>query len=207
VEIKNLFRKFTPALLFSFLVICMLVLNTFFPDAVNVDKYTAWFLALLFIMVILPSLKKASIAYFFSFERDLKRARNSVEKLQKVDGTTNGEVKKKVKKKMSNATDVSNAYLTTGKIKDQIKKRLFEIQRRWVDKDKRVKGVESGVLAKHLHEQGIISGELYEAITEILSLSTPEDYITELTPEDVGQILEASLPVLERLHELAKFYG
>lgn len=206
MNIGGVCRKITPAALFTLLVFVLLILYTFFPYLVHIDRYSAWFLALLFMMVILPSLRKGSIAYFFSFERDLKRAQESVKKLNEVDGARDGEVKKKVEKKMSDGTDVNNACLTTGKIRDQIKKRLFEIQRRWVKKDKQVKGVESGVLAKHLLEQGVISAELHEAINQILTICTPLDYISQLSPEDVSNILETSLPVLERLHELAEFY-
>ena len=189
---------------FTLLVLVLLVLYTFFPSLVYVDKYTAWFLALLFMMVILPSLRKGSIAYLFSFERDLKRARESVSQLNEKDGAKNGEIKKKVQKKMAQATDVNNTCLTTGKIRDQIKKRLYEIQKRWLVDKKRVKGLTDEELAKHLHGHGVLSEELYKAVQEILTICTPVDYLAQLKPEDVGKILQTSLPVLERLHELAR---
>ena len=197
-------RKFSLAHVFTLLVLVLLVLYTFFPGLIHVDKYTAWFLALLFMMVILPSMRKGSIAYLFSFERDLKRARESVAKLNEKDGAKNGEVKKKVQKKMAQATDVTNTCLTTGKIRDQVKKRLYEIQKRWLAEKKRVKGLSDEELAEHLQKHGVLSQELHKAVQEILVICTPVDYLAQLKPEDVGKILETSLPVLERLHELAQ---
>ena len=203
----EILRKIKPAHLFTFLVLVLLLLYTFFPGLVNVDKYTAWFLALLFMMIILPSLRKGSIAYLFSFERDLKRAKESVEKLNEKDGVKDSEVKKKVQEKMKKSTDKTNPSLTSGKIRQQIKKRLYEIQERWVKDEEKLHDVESEPLAKYLRAKGYLTKELYEAIREILTVCTPVSYTSELKPKDVEAILETSLPVLERLHELAQFYG
>lgn len=203
----EIFAKIKLAHLFTFLVLVLLLLYTFFPGLVNIDKYTAWFLAFLFMMIILPSLRKGSIAYLFSFERDLKRAKESVEKLNEKDGVKDSEVKKKVQEKMKKSTDKTNPSLTTGKIHQQIKKRLYEIQERWVKDEEKLHDVESEPLAKYLRAKGYLSKELYEAVREILAICTPVNYTSELKPKDVEAILETSLPVLERLHELAKFYG
>ena len=198
-------RKISLAHLFTLLVLVLLFLHTFFRDLVHVDRYTAWFLALLFMMVILPSLRKGSIAYLFSFERDLKRARESVAQLNEKDGVKDGEIKKKVREKMKNSTDKTNPCLTTGKIHQQIKKRLYEIQERWLKDEGKLHGVKSEKLAEHLQKEGYLSKELYEAIHEILTICTPVSYTSELKTQDVERILEASLPVLERLHELARY--
>ena len=187
---------------FTLLVVLLLFAYTFFPGFVHVDRYTSWFLAFLFMMVILPSLRKGSIAYLFSFERDLKRAKESVEKLNEKDGAQDSEAKKKVQEKMKNSTDKTNPCLTTGKIHQQIKKRLYEIQEKWLKKEEKLHDVESEKLAKHLQKKGYISQELYEAIHEILTICAPVEYTAKLTPKDVEAILETSLPVLERLHEL-----
>ena len=200
-------RKISLAHIFTLLVLGLLFLHTFFPNLVYVDRYTAWFLALLFMMIILPSLQRGSIAYLFSFERNLKRAKESVEKLNEKDGAKDHKVKKKVREKMEKSTDRTNPCLTTGKIRQQIKKRLYEIQERWLKDEEKLHNVESEKLAEHLHRKGYLSKELYEAIREILTICTPVSYIAELKPQDVEAVLETSLPVLERLHELAKFYG
>lgn len=200
-------RRFTPALLFTFLVLLILFLHTFFPDLVNVDRYTAWFLALLFIMVILPSLEKASIAYFFSFERDLERARAAVKRLNQKDGAKDGEVKRKVREKMKNSTDETNPCLTTGKIRQQVKKRLYEIQERWLEEKEKLHDKPAEEVAEFLHEKGYLSRELYKAVNRILTICRPAEYYNALKPSDVKEIVETSLPVLDRLHELAEFYG
>ena len=187
---------------FTLLVVLLLFAYTLFPGFVHVDRYTSWFLAFLFMMVILPSLRKGSIAYLFSFERDLKRAKELVEKLNEKDGAQDDVVKKGVREKMEKATDKTNPCLTTGKIHQQIKKRLYEIQDRWLKEEEKLHDVESEKLAKHLQKKGHLSRELYEAIHEILTICTPVEYTAKLTPKDVEAILETSLPVLERLHEL-----
>lgn len=200
----GVFRKVRPSHVFTLLVSGLLLLHTFYPGLIHVDRYTAWFSVLLFMMVILPSLKKGGISYLFSFERDLKRARESVGMLVENDGAKDSEVKKKVRKKMSQATDINNACLTTGKIRDQIKKRLYESQRLWLKKADQVRGLSSEDLAAHLREKGVLSRELYEAVNRILTICTSVDYMASLKPKDVAEILETSLPILERLHELSK---
>jgi len=107
-----------------------------------------------------------------------------------------------VREKMKKSTDKTNPCLTTGKIHQQIKKRLYEIQERWLKEEEKLHGVESEKLAEHLQKKGYLSRELYDAIHEILTICAPVKYTAKLTPKDIEAILETSLPVLERLHEL-----
>jgi len=202
MKISGSLQKLELSHFFTLLVVILLFAHTFFPGFVRVDRYTSWFLAFLFMMVILPSLRKGSIAYLFSFERDLKRAKESVEKLNEKDGAQDNEVKRMVREKMKKSTDKTNPCLTTGKIHQQIKKRLYEIQERWLKEEEKLHGVESEKLAEHLQKKGYLSRELYDAIHEILTICTPVKYTAKLTPKDIEAILETSLPVLERLHEL-----
>lgn len=204
--IKKLYRKITPALLYTLLVLTILILHTFFSDVVNVDRHSAWFLALLFIMLILPSIKKGNIAYFFSFERDLERAREAVRRLGQKDGAKDAKVKENVQEKIKNSTDETNPCLTSGKIRQQIKKRLYEIQERWLKETEKLHDQPAEDVAEHLHEKGYLSNELFDAVHEILTICKPLDYYSVLKREDVQKIINTSLPVLDKLHELSGFY-
>ncbi len=204
--VKNIFRKITPALLYTLLVLLILILHTFFPNLVNVDRHSAWFLAILFIMLILPSIKKGNIAYFFSFERDLERARQAVRNLRQKDGVENENVKNQVQEKIKNSTDDTNPCLTTGKIRQQIKKRLYETQERWLKDEEKIHDQPAEDVAKLLHKKGYLSQELFKAVHEILTICKPLDYYPVLKREDVQEIINTSLPVLDKLHELSGFY-
>ncbi|MFW6143787.1 MAG: hypothetical protein ACOC4Z_02650 [Patescibacteria group bacterium] len=199
--------KFSLDKFLTFLVVVLLLLYTFFPQLVHVDRYTAWFLALLFLLVILPSLESGKISYLFSFKRDLEKAREKVQEMMRKDGVENGEVKTKVQEKIKHSTDKTNPCLTTGKIRQQIKKRLYEMQERWLEEDEKKHDVSAEKVAGNLRARGYLSRSLYDAVKRILTICTPVRYVSELNPDDVQDILETSLPVLERLHELAKFYG
>ncbi len=204
--VKRIFRKITPALLYTFLVLGILILHTFFSDTVNVDRHSAWFLAILFIMLILPSIKKGNIAYFFSFERDLERAREAVKRLSQKDGAEDENVKNQVQEKIKNSTDETNPCLTSGKIRQQIKKRLYEIQERWLKDEEKIHDQPAEDVAELLHEKSYLSQELFKAVHEILTICKPLDYYSVLKREDVQEIINTSLPVLDKLHELAGFY-
>ncbi len=85
---------------YTLLILAILILNLFYPDTINLDKYSLFLIVLLFFISILPSLQSGKISYLFEFKRSLKKAKDSVEKM-KIKDEKKAEAQKEELKKQT----------------------------------------------------------------------------------------------------------
>jgi len=81
---KNLGKLlFAFGLLLGIVVFVLLLVYTFSPDIVHVDKYTFYFLGFLLFLLLLPTLKSGKFTYLFEFKRNVGGLKGLVKKLTK----------------------------------------------------------------------------------------------------------------------------
>lgn len=52
------------------------LIYSFFPELINVDKYTFYFISVLILLLVLPTISSGKLTYFFEFKRPIRSAKN-----------------------------------------------------------------------------------------------------------------------------------
>ncbi|MBU0708590.1 hypothetical protein KJ596_02440 [Patescibacteria group bacterium] len=175
--------------LLSLITLVYLLGYTFFPDQIRVDKYTLSLLAFLFLLAILPTISSGSISYLFSFKRSLRAAKDAVKKITGKDSSDSTEI----------TDDKRGPFFTTAQIKEKLRWELAKLQTDKLPKDEQIQPSDALRLAVHLNYKKIIAEPVFEAIQKVINLCDIVDYDSKLTPNEIQQLINISLPLLESL--------
>jgi len=58
--------------LITFFVLAFLLIHSFYPKIINIDKYTIMLLAILFLIALMPSVYSAKLPYLFEIKRKIE---------------------------------------------------------------------------------------------------------------------------------------
>lgn len=197
----KLFKRLALIYILIFLLLVVLVSHTFYPATVNVDRYTIILFAFLFIVSILPSLQSGKISYFFEFQRDLKQAKESVEKLKETEAASK-ETLKKVKAEAVKKVGGANACFTCGWLRQKIYSSLMAVNDK-LDSAMQAKTKDPVVLLEHLNEKKKLDKKMYQAAKDVLRLCDDSKPFEEMDNKDTEQITKISLPLLQYLEEIS----
>ncbi len=194
----NFLKKIRFLYFYTLLILGILILNLFYPKTINLDKNSLFLIVLLFFISILPSLQSGKISYLFEFKRSLKKAKESVEEMKRKNGAGDKRKIEEEKEEFEKQTK-GDVCLTVGVIRKRIAHRLKEIQKKKMPNSKEKDPIN---IAEELKDNKIITPELYRAIIELLFLCKPKGSLAELNKNDTKDLIDTSLPVLEKLNEL-----
>ena len=197
----KLFQRLTLIYIFIFLLLVVLIVHSFRPELVNVDRYTIILFVFLFIVSILPSLQSGKISYFFEFKRDLEKAKESVNQLKKavkLDSETVEKVKSEAQENIAGA----NACLACGWLRQKIYINLAKINQTLEEKDQ-LKTTDPKKLLEHLSKKKKFEPKMLQAAKDVLRLCDPSKPFEEMDDNDAQQITKISLPLLQYLEEQA----
>ena len=197
----KLFQRLALIYILIFLLLIVLVIHTFRPELVNVDRYTIILFGFLFVVSILPSLQSGKISYFFEFKRDLEKAKESVNQLKEAV-ELGDEAKTKIKAEAKKSIAGGNAALACGWLRQKIYFSLDGINSSLEKKDQ-IKTEDPKELLDHLNNKKKFDKKMYQAAKDVLNLCDSSKPFGEMDEQDTEQITKISLPLLQYLEDQA----
>jgi hypothetical protein len=188
----KLFKRLALIYILIFLLLVVLVIHSFRPELVNVDRYTIILFAFLFVIAILPSLQSGKISYFFEFKRDLEKARESVNKLTKA-ADIGSEAISRAKEEADNEASQSNACLACGWLRQKIYNKLKSLA---AQNSKNYKYSKPLDLLELLKKDKYIDSQTYKAIKDVLALCQPDKPYEQMDEDDLDKIMKIGLPLV-----------